>query len=41
MTDSEILNKVVLIASKHCGISADELSTGASINFDLQIDGDD
>ena len=41
MTDSEILNKVILIASKHSGISADQLSAGSSINFDLQIDGDD
>ncbi|MEM6316219.1 MAG: hypothetical protein AAF960_01035 [Bacteroidota bacterium] len=41
MTDKEILDKVILIASKYSGIETDKLHENSSVNFDLQIDGDD
>jgi len=41
ITDLKILCKVISIASKHSGIKESKLNANSSVNFDLQIDGDD
>ena len=41
MNETEILDRVREIASKHSGVRKEKLNNNTSINFDLQIDGDD
>jgi len=39
--ETKILDRIISIASKYSGRSPEKLNADSSINFDLQIDGDD